>query len=166
MADKPTFQLSADARLMISHLRNASVGQEFTYDELGKVISRKVDGGSTAIQTAMRRLLRDADMVFGVIRGKGIKRLDDRSIVDEGSSAADRIRRAARRSFERMSKADFSALPREYQQRFSAHTSIMATLAHMTGSAQIGKLEKQMPTGKRELPVADTLRMFSGDKAA
>lgn len=161
MADKPTFQLSADSRLMISHLRGATVGQEFSYEDLGKVISRKVDGATSAIQTAMRRLLRDHDIVFATIRGKGIKRLDDKGIVDEGSSAADRIRRAARKSFERMSKADFSALPREYQQRFSAHTSVMATLAHMTSAAQIGKLEKEMPTGKRELPVAETLRMFA-----
>jgi hypothetical protein len=159
--NRPTFQMSADARLLISHLRDAAVGQEFTYEDLSKVISRPVDGGSSALQTAMRRLLRDKDMVFATIRGKAIKRLDDKGIVDEGASAADSIRRKARRSFERMSKADFSALPREYQSRFSAHTSIMATLAHMTSGVQIAKLERDMPSGKRELPIADTLRMFA-----
>lgn len=161
MPDKPTFQMSADARLLISHLRDAKVGDEFSYEALSAVISRKVSAASSALQTAMRRLLRDKDMVFGVIRGKAIRRLDDRGIVDEGASAGDRIRRAARRSFERMNKADFSALPREYQARFSASTSVMATIAHMTGGAQMAKLERDMPIGKRELPVAETLRMFA-----
>jgi hypothetical protein len=158
---KPTFQMSADARLLISHLRNATVGQDFSYEELSSVVSRPVGGGFGPLQTALRRLLRDHDMVFGVIRGKGLRRLDDKGIVDEGSSFASHIRRKARRSFERMSKADFAALPREYQARFSAHTSIMATIAHMTGTGQIAKLENAMPSGKRELPVAETLRMFA-----
>lgn len=158
---RPTFQMSADTRLLIAHLQNATVGQEFTYEALSAVISRPVDGGTAALQTAMRRLMRDKDMVFGCIRGKAIKRLDDRGIVDEGAQASDRIRRAARRSFERMSKAEFSSLPREYQAKFSAHTSIMATLAHMTSSREVERLEKGIPTGKRELPVNETLKMFA-----
>lgn len=156
-----TFEMSADARLLITHLKDATVGQEFSYKDLSKVVSRTVGGGFGPLQTAMKRLLRDKDMVFGVIRGVGIKRLDDKGIVDEGTAFSDRIRRGAKRSFERMSKADFSSLPREYQARFSAHTSIMASIAHMTSTTQIGKLEKDMPTGTRELPVAETLRMFA-----
>lgn len=157
----PTFQMSADARLLISFLKSAKVGDEFTYEALSNVVSRPVNGGSAALQTAMKRLLRDSDMVFGIIRGKAIKRLDDKSIVDEGASFSNRIRRAARKSFERMAKADFNALPREYQAKFSAHTSVMATIAHMSTAAQMGKLERDIPSGKRELPIAETLRMFA-----
>lgn len=156
----PTFQMSADARLLVTHLRDATVGQEFTYDELSKVVSRKIGGGTGALQTALKRLLRDSDIVFGTMRGKGIKRLDDKSIVDAGTAVTNRIRRIAKRGFERLSKADFSTLPREYQSRFSAQASVMATIAHMSGNPQIAKLEQGIPSGKRELPVAETLKMF------
>lgn len=157
----PIFQISADARLLIGHMQNATVGQQFSYDELSKVVSREVSGAFAPLHTALRRLLRDHDMVFGTIRGVGLKRLDDKGIVDEGTSSADRIRRRAKRSFERMNKADFAALPREYQARFSAHASIMATIAHLTTGSQVSRLERDMPAGKRELPVAETLRMFA-----
>lgn len=158
---KPSFQMSADARMLLQHMAKATVGQLFSYEELSRIIARPVGGGTAALQTAMRRCLRDHDMVFGNVRGTGIQRLDDKAIVDEGTTSAERMRKSARRSFERLSKADFSSLPREYQARFSAHTSVMATIAHMTGAKQIARIEKEIPTGRPELPVAETLRLFA-----
>lgn len=151
--------MSAEARLLVAHLRKATIGQHFTYAELSEIVSHPVAAGGP-LATALNRLLKDHDMVFGTVRGKGITRLADREIVDEGVATVNAIRRKARRSVERMSKADFSALPREYQARFSAHTAVMATVSHMTGATQMARIEQKVPLAKQALPVKDTLRMF------
>ena len=69
---KPSFLMSADARLLMQHLDTLNIGDITTYDELSKIISRDVKTVLFALKTAEKRLLRDAGKVFGVIRGVGI----------------------------------------------------------------------------------------------
>lgn len=158
--NSPIFQMSADARLLMQHLAKAEVGQTFTYAALGKVISREVNGSFGPLRTALIRLLRDEDMVFSTIVGIGIKRLSDQEIVAEGGTAADAIRRRARRSAERQMKVDFSALPREAQARFTAQVSVMATVAMMTRTRSLEKIAAAASPEIKELPIAKTLAMF------
>jgi len=156
-----SFQPSADARLLVQHMQKAHVGQVFSYEDLSNVISRGVDGSSTALRTALRRLLRDHDMVFACIKGEGVKRLNDAEIVAEGGTVADAIRRKANRSVERQMKADFSRLSREQQGKFTAQVSVMASIAMMTKSKQMDRIAEASPSGVKELPIAQTLAMFS-----
>lgn len=160
---KPDFQMSSDARLILAHIRKKSVGEVATYDELSNVISSTVNGATGSLRTAMRRMLKDDDIVFAVVRGVGIKRLNDGEIVDESQSYSNAIRRKAKNSFERVSKVDFQKLTTQQQARASAQMSIMATLAHMTKQSTVSKIEARMPTGKQELPINDTLKLFVKD---
>ncbi|RWK61829.1 MAG: hypothetical protein EOR85_12820 [Mesorhizobium sp.] len=158
---QPTFQMSADARLLMQVLQKAAIGDTVTYERLTAAISRPVAGGYGPLVTALRRLLRDHDMVFAVVHKVGLKRLNDSEIVAEGASAADSIRRKAARSIERQNKADFSKLNREEQARFSAQTAIMATVAMMTRQTSISRIENRVASGIKQLPIADTLKMFA-----
>ncbi|KFL31418.1 hypothetical protein JP75_07615 [Devosia riboflavina] len=158
----PTFQMSADARLLMQHMSSATVGQTFTYKELGAVISRDVDGSSGPLRTALRRLLRDEGMVFGTLIGEGVKRLNDEEIVAEGGNAAEAIRRKANRSFERQMKADFSRLPRQTQAKFTAQVSVMASIAMMTTGKALERVAAAASPALKEMPVAATLAMFVG----
>jgi hypothetical protein len=162
---QPTFQMSADARLLMQHLAKATVGQSFTYADLGAVISRKVDGSFGPLRTALHRLLKDEAMVFGTIMAVGIKRLNDQEIVAEGGSAAESIRRKASRSIERQMKADFAGLPREAQAKFTAQVSVMASVAMMTRTKSLQKIEAVASPAVKELPIAQTLAMFAGEAA-
>ena len=82
-------------------------------------------------------------------------------IVDEGVAATNALRRKANRAVERQMKADFAKLDRERQMRFSAQVSIMGAVAMMTRAPSIEKVAKAAPTGARELPIAETLKMFA-----
>jgi hypothetical protein len=157
---KPSFALSAASRFMIQKLETVEIGQTVTYEELSAAAGEPVSGGNPALQTAIRRLRRDKDMVFAVIRKIGVKLLRDTETVDYASSYQSRVRHIARKSFEIGSKVDFATLPQQYQMKQSANASIMATLAQMTSSAKVMEIEKKMPEGKRELPINDTLKMF------
>ncbi|TGQ95380.1 hypothetical protein EN851_07610 [Mesorhizobium sp. M8A.F.Ca.ET.208.01.1.1] len=158
---KPIFQMSADARLLLGRLEKASVGELLAYDELSAVISRPVGGAFGPLRTALRRMLRDHDAVFACVTGKGVKRLSDAEIVDEGVQAMDKVRRRAQRSVERQMKADFSKLDRERQARFSAQVSVMGTIAFMARGSSVEKLAKATTPDRKELPVAETLKLFA-----
>jgi hypothetical protein len=161
MADQPSFQMSADARLLMQHLSKVSVGQVVTYDEMSNVVSRPISGTSTSLRTALKRLMRDQGMIFGVIRGKGFKRLDDAEIVAEGGKATDIIRRRAKHAIERQSKADFGKLNREQQGRYTAQVSILAATAFMTTERQVARIAEASKPDVKEIAVSATLAMFS-----
>lgn len=163
---KPSFEMSVDARLLLQELVKASIGHIFTYEDLSKIVSRDVTSSSTCLRRAILRAMRDNGIVFGTVNGVGIKRLSDPEIVDQGADVADRVRRMARRSVERLTKVEFDKLPREKQAEHSARVSIMATLAHMTGANQFERLRGAAALAGRELPIAATLALFTpGGKA-
>lgn len=157
----PIFQMSADARLLLARLEKASVGEVITYEDLSATISRPVDGAYGPLRTALRRMLRDKDAVFGCVVGKGFKRLSDAEIIDEGVQAMDQIRRRAQKSVERQMKADFTKLDRERQARFSAQVSVMGTIAFMSKASNVAKIAEGTTPDRKELPIAETLRMFA-----
>lgn len=163
MTNRPSFQMNADSRLLMQHLAKTPIGQTVTYEELSRIISRPVNGANGSLQTAMRRLLRDSGMVFGNVHGTGFKRLDDSEIVAEGGRATDIIRRRAKRAIERQSKADFNKLTREQQGRYTAQVSVLAATAFMTNERQIAKIAEASKPDVREIAVAATLAMFSGN---
>lgn len=156
----PLFRLSAESRLLIGRLQKATVGEVITYAEMATLISHPVDGSTGALRTALLRVLRDYDMVFGAVVGVGMKRLNDDEIIDEGTQYANAVRRKAKRSIERVSKVDFTKLPREQQMRHSAHVATMAVVAFVGNDKQIRKIEASITPEKRELPVLETLKMF------
>lgn len=157
----PRFEISTDARLLMQAMADTEVGDVVTYDTLSSIISKPVAAAYQPLRTALRRLLKDKDMVFGCVTGVGFKRLNDAEIVAEGEHAAARIRRQARRAVERQMKADFSKLSNEQKRRFTAQVSIMATVAFMTRETRIAKLADQVKPAPAAIPVAKTLALFT-----
>lgn len=157
------FERSAETRLLIAHLQAATVGQNYTYPALAEIVGKPVDGSYPPLVTTRRYLQREFDMVFATRPGVGIWRLSDAEIVDETPTRLMMLRRASKRAFDRLSKANFAGLPVAYQLRFSAAASITALVAHITKPAQARALERSMPEGARQLPIAETLAMF-GDR--
>lgn len=161
---KLVFQMSADARLLMQYLEQQPVGTFTSYETLTAVISRPIQKHRGALQTALRRLLRDKDMVFGCVHGSGIKRLSDTEIAATGNQATERIRRMSARAVEKMLKADFDALNYDEKKRYTAQVSTMAAISQMTKPKNLTKLANDAPA-KKELPIAETLRMFAKEQA-
>lgn len=157
------FELSVEAKLMISYLVDTKVGQSVTYGFLANLIGRsvdEVDGSYAPLITARRHLQNEHDIVFTTLPGIGIQRLSDPEIVDETAGAFTRMRRAAKRTGERLSKADFGSLSIAYQMRYSAAASVASVISYMTKPAQMMKIERRMPKGQPQLPISETLAMF------
>jgi len=160
-SETPDFQLSADTRFLMQRLRSLPIGGTITYEALGQEIGRKVHGGLPALGSARRILLRDDNMVFDVIMGEGLKRLNDVEIVGTSHRTAKKIKRAAQRGVRTLTAVgDFSALPREAQMRHTAAVSVFGVIAEFTKEPNIEKIEKIAEGHRGELPIAATLDAF------
>jgi len=162
MTKSPSFQLSADARFLYQHLKTIRVGSVVSYADLSAVIGRDVAGDSTALQRAIRICLREDNIVFANIRGEGYKRLNDAEIVDTGADTIARIRRTSKRGVQKMLAVQkFDDLPNDKKLQHSARVSVLASLVDATTSKQMKKVEGAIGEAAKQLPVAETLRLFS-----
>jgi hypothetical protein len=156
-----TFQLSADTRFLMQKLRSLQIGDTITYKDLATEIGKPVTGALPALASARRILLRDENMVFDIVRGDGLKRLNDVEIVGTSHRTAKKIKRAAQRGVRTLTAvADFSALPREAQMRHTAAVSVFGVIAEFTKEPNIARVEKIADGKKGELPIAATLDAF------
>ena len=160
------FEQSVEARLMIQYLRPLPMKAFVSYAALSAIVGVEVDGSLPALRTALIRLQRDEGMLFMCIPGKGVERLDDEAIVNDGTARAERMRRMAKRTVERLTVAAFEKLSGPSQRRYSAVASISATVAWMVKPKQMEKIADKSTPERRSLPVNETLTMFASRRKA
>lgn len=161
---KPSFALSSDSRLLAQRLRDLKVGEQITYAELGAVISSPVHGGTPALRTALRMLLRDDDRVFGVMRGIGLRRLNDQEIIAAADTDVVSIRHKARRAARKITAiADYDALSPKDQLAHTLKLSMFAAIGEMATERGMKKLASHATVKgtAKELPIKETLAAFA-----
>lgn len=151
---------AVDTRLLVGLLSKAAIGQEYSYEALGKELGRVVDGSTPNLISARRIVQRDFDIVFGTMHRVGIKRLSDSEIVASGDTLTGKIRRAARRTIATMSKARDEVLSRDEITHRNATVSMAGALVHMASKSNMAKLETAVRVNAAELPVGKTLELF------
>lgn len=149
MAKQPLFQTSLDAQLLAKRLRETTVGETVTYEEMHELIGR--DPRQHGLYTALRELLRDR-LSFGCISGVGFKRLNDAEIVDKGSTNVKKINRMARRSIRVLAAADYESLPQEKKLKHNTSMTIYALAAASTGHESVKRIEHQVQDANSALP--------------
>lgn len=159
----PSFQMSADARLIYQRLKTVPIGETVSWSDLSSTVSRPLDEIRGAIGTARHRLLKDTGAVFSASRGEGLTRCTDAQIVDGSVADTVGIRRRARRAAEKLSKVrDYAALPPSKQLEHTTRLSVLAAIATVTKEPTIEKVRKAAQGRASELPLADTVRAFIG----
>lgn len=159
---RPTFQLSADARFLIQRLQKVAVGETVSYRDLLEVTGRKTPNEIRGALGTARRILEREHRVFGAIRGYGLKRLSDTEVVATSTATARKIRNAARRGVKTLEAvADFSSLPRSDQMRHSASVSVLGAVAAMTTETKIARIEQFVEREMKKLPFEQTLAAFA-----
>lgn len=160
MSKQAICELSIDTRTLELALRGAEVGQIVKYSSLSELIKRDVRNGAMhLLASARRRLQRDHQMVFDVVAGVGLKRLDDRGIANCGGAAIGRIHNISRRALQKSACVqDFDALPNEIKVRLNTDRSLHGMLAHATRTTTVRRLEGIVSNGKHDaLPTAKFL---------
>ncbi len=160
---KPSIQkLSIDSQLIAERLMQVEIGQLVTYEVLSEVIRQDAtnDHGRGCIATARRMLQRDHQIVFGTVRGVGLKRLSDAEIVQTGSHSVHRVRSAARRGAKMLTAvSDFDALAPADKLRHNATLSVLGAIEAISSAGAVKKVEQRV-TAASPLPIAATLAAF------
>jgi hypothetical protein len=157
---RPIALLSIDAKLLYERLIQVEVGAEITNKELSDIIGRNVqESGRGVLATARRKAQREDQIVFGIVRNVGLKRLTDAEIVNSGERSIEHHRRSSKRAGRRLTCVQhFDALPPEVQTRHNAQASYFGLVAHLSTTRQMKRLEEKVSNGV--LPLQRTLEAF------
>lgn len=156
IATRAIAELSIDTQTLERALLIIPVGGVVSYSELSGLIGRDVqDDASHNLSSARHRVQRDHAMCFEPVRGSGLKRLSDESIVGTVAAAFGRVRNIARRGRNRLACVqDFDALPNDLKVRHNLAASIFGVLSHVTKESSAKKLEAGVANGKHDaMPV-------------
>lgn len=161
MAKKPQFELSVDTRLLIAALRETPPNETATFDRLSEIIGRNVAGSTPALQSALRHVFSNDNIVFASVRGTGYKRLVDADIVRSSVRDMSQIRKKARRSARKLASVeDYSSLPKDLQAEHNAHLSVLAAITESTRGRMLAKIKAETAAKGGELSLATTLELF------
>ena len=158
-------EISIDTQKVVAELRKAKCGDVVEYESLSAVVSRDIQGPARYVLVAAQRmLLRDDKMVFSTIPKVGIKRLSDTEKISSGySDITSKLPRMCRRIARKVTALDdFDALPPDVKARHNATLSAVQTVAFMTKSQGMQKLERKITETNSALPTAETLKLFQG----
>jgi hypothetical protein len=93
----PAFRRSADTEALIRFMRGKPVGEVISNAALAEIVRRPHDKSGHVVASARRALWREREF-WRPIRGVGLKRLTEAEAVGVGDDAANRIKRAAKRT--------------------------------------------------------------------
>ena len=140
---KTIAEVGAEALALYEVLKGAEVGHLIRYETLNDVAGRDVQYLAIgSLNTARRMCQRDHMMVFGVVRGVGLRRLSNAQIVESSASDISKIERVAKRGIKRLTCADYSSLTDEQRPVFNARVAVLGTLAQHAKPSQLTQIEK------------------------
>lgn len=156
-------EVSLEAQLLYARLSKTQPGDEITYTELSEVAARNVQTtASAALQTARRRCENIDHIVFGVIRGVGLRHLLNEEIPQTAQSKIDHIRRTARRAAKRLTCVQYEALSRQAQITHNTSLSLLGVLSEVSKPGSGKLLETHIRSAQTALPVGRTMELFRG----
>jgi len=156
-------QVTWDTKALADRLAKAKTGELITYEELSGLIGRNVQAiARSNMESARDIVMRDGQIVFGVVRNIGLKRLNAAETVQTGQDSVDHIRRTSKRALRRITSLEYEALPNEMKIKHNMYASAFGVLAHMMGAPQMRRLEGRVEAAHDRLPLMKTLEAFKG----
>ena len=157
--NKPLFEISVEARLMAERLARAAMGELVTYDELSDIIGQNVrlQRNKGRLNTALRTVLNDHRMVFGVVVNEGYKRLADADMSKIGRQSARKIRREAQRAKKKMACVNLDKLTSEQKSEWNVAATIISMTEEVSAPRAVKAIESAVSKTQQQLPVAKAL---------
>ena len=158
---RPSFERSSDVRLLLEDLTAVAENATITFLDLARTLGRKtLHGGFPALQTALRIAQKDG-IYFSNIRGEGYMRMAPAAVVKSSDGDIQQARRKLRRTSEKLLRTDYEALTPDQKRKFTTNLSVAGAIAQSLSTTNLRQIETAAVTTKREIPVADILRLFS-----
>jgi len=153
--------ISIESQEVIRRLEKCEIGDFVSYKELSDIALGDIQNEKRhALHTARNRLQHDKNMVFGIVRNQGVRRLNDQEIVADSKASLIKMNRESRRAAQRLSCVDFERLPGESQVQHNARMTIFAALSYMVRPKSQTLIEERVKVAQSQLDMKDTLRLF------
>ena len=149
---------SIDTKMLIDALQAVEPGFEMPYVDLTKCISRDVTGPARSNMQSARRHLEREGIIFGAIRGIGLKRLQEGEKPAVAMAATQHIGRVSRRAVRVLaSVSDFDALTPLQKTQHNSQMALHGVIAHATRPRQVAKLEKRVDEAAKAISLTQAL---------
>lgn len=156
------FRLSPETNAVVKKLEQASVGESVSYADLSLCVGGNIQNKKRYhLDSARRILLNDKQIVFGVLPGEGLKRLNDNEIVLESCRSLNRIKRATRTGARKMGCVDnYDNLPVELKQRHNSTLSVLGAIQLFTKPSNVKKIDSAVSESNGPLMIGETMGLF------
>ena len=158
-------ELHIDSRTLYDRLEKVElINPIITYRELGDLIGRNVQKQARGnLYTAIHMMQREHTIVFGTVKGIGLKRLNDEEVAHTGGGVLQHIKRATTRGIRKLiCIEDFNSLPNEAKIKHNASLSILGVFREMTKQKKIKQIESKVNETQLQLPIVKTIEAFMG----
>jgi len=161
--DRSIPETCAGSLAIAKRLSDLPVGNIVEYKELSGLAGKDVRGkGAYMLQTARRILVRENNLMFGTVRGVGIKRLDDSAIADAGPVYIKQIRKSAKRKSANLGcVANFSGLPPDKKVSMLSSQTVLRFYAAVSSRKTMAQIGNAVTVTQKSLPFKATLAVFS-----
>lgn len=153
---------STDTLTIEACLRELAIGEVVTYDQLSEKLGRDVRQHCTGnLQTARRTVLKEDKIITEVVRGEGIKRIDDATCVSTAPTVFKRMRGLANRQSDRLKAVEFNALDEESKRKHLVVSAQLGAIHLMSTSNSTKKIEAKVEgNSQATIPVGKVLELF------
>lgn len=150
--------LAHETRLLADHLTTVPRAGEVSYHELSALIGVDIRSQRHCLFAARQLALTETGAIFDTVRGKGLKRLVAEEIPSLGTTARKRVRLAARRTRQAMTRAmaGFNDVEPAVRRQQLAESAILDLIEMLSRDRVTRKLEQRADP----LPVADTAKVL------
>lgn len=154
-------EAAAETLLLLAKLSQMTPGTMLRYGELSAVVAGDVQRERAHnLASAIRICEREYGLLFGRVRGEGVRCLTPSEAVSIGPAAIRSAGRKARRTVKRMSLIEYDKLSAEERRRHDTEFSLLALVGALTTTRRVKQLAAAVAVSQKKLPVAKTLEAF------
>jgi hypothetical protein len=152
---------ASDVRALIDAFQLLGKNEILTYEQMGDLIGKAVNGSASEYQAAKERMARDHGVEIKTLPRMGAQRLDDGGIVEELPRDRAGIQRRVARSHRRASNIeDFDALSNPQKLEANRHMAQLGLMQHLQQPQVSRAIDDRVRDGARTLEVDRLVAML------
>ena len=157
------FEPSIDTQSIVKYLLELADNAPeriINYNELSQIIGKSIQKNRHFLESARRILMRDYAMVYGVVRGEGIKLISGGKIVDCVGDRQHKVNRFNKKSGKILSCAEFDKLSQPEKNKALTLQATIGAMQLMTSYGGQNKLSKTIGTATAPVDVKRVIDIF------
>jgi hypothetical protein len=151
---------ATDVNIMSELLRVLPIGGTLSYTDVSAAIGRDVRKHYWLLRSAMERVEKESGSLLAVVRSIGVKRLASEELSGVGADAIRKVRRTARRGYNRLDTIRTNDLPQSEATKIVAHKSQLGAITLVADGRKTSTVAAEVAKTGNAIPAGRVLDMF------